>query len=515
MEELQRLIYSPIRQELTDYEARFKRISTDIRSCYEKKLQKKLINAEIEKNDLELKSLTEQVEKLRKGLKGISDDDRNIIESHANFDIYDQLIDGWKAELSSTSESIDLVIKELSAYPTPIPLESTLPDKEQKLVEQMHQEIRAIFSSAQTSLNILKDKLNGKDENLEKFNETLASWQLILDQHNKKYNSAKEKSSSQEVTLKEIQKLEKRDKEVRKSLSEKKQKLSKIGNPEVKFESLKEEWLSAHRERADQIEYQCSQLERLSDNNIRASIGRGKGTKAIVESLKGILLGSKFRNDKINDICSFVSNEENPIQTWHQLLLEFEELANFDMEIGNNTLPLTPILKKSGLISNDISKIADKMNPENWINLFLVEIVDLPRFEYKTRDGEYIEFSDASAGQQATALIHVLLNQEGPPLIIDQPEDDLDNQMVSEIADLICKSKNQRQLIFTSHNANIVVNGDAELVICCDYKVTGDQSKGEIRGEGAIDIADIRTSITRVMEGGEKAFKLRKDKYGF
>ncbi len=139
----------------------------------------------------------------------------------------------------------------------------------------------------------------------------------------------------------------------------------------------------------------------------------------------------------------------------------------------------------------------------------------MPLFEYKTREGEYIEFTDASAGQQATALMHVLLNQEGPPLIIDQPEDDLDNKMVSDIATLIWQAKKKRQLIFTSHNANIVVNGDAELVVCCDYKVTGDQSKGEIKKLGAIDIPEIRDEITEVMEGGEEAFKLRKEKYGF
>ena len=87
--------------------------------------------------------------------------------------------------------------------------------------------------------------------------------------------------------------------------------------------------------------------------------------------------------------------------------------------------------------------------------------------------------------------------------------------MVSDIAALIWQAKKKRQLIFTSHNANIVVNGDAELVACCGYKITGDQSKGEIKKQGAIDIEEIRFEITNVMEGGEEAFKLRKEKYGF
>jgi chromosome segregation protein len=77
------------------------------------------------------------------------------------------------------------------------------------------------------------------------------------------------------------------------------------------------------------------------------------------------------------------------------------------------------------------------------------------------------------------------------------------------------KAKTRRQIIFASHNANLVVNGDAELVVWCDYRKAGDQSLGKIAGEGAIDVPDIREAIKRVMEGGEAAFKLRKEKYGF
>lgn len=129
--------------------------------------------------------------------------------------------------------------------------------------------------------------------------------------------------------------------------------------------------------------------------------------------------------------------------------------------------------------------------------------------------GDVIPFSEASAGQQATALLTVLLNQPGTPLIIDQPEDDIDNRAIEDIIKNIWAAKKKRQLIFTSHNANLVVNGDAELVVCCDYREAGSQTRGIIKAEGAIDYKIVRDEITSVMEGGEKAFRLRKDKYGF
>src|SRR5690606_18456082 len=121
----------------------------------------------------------------------------------------------------------------------------------------------------------------------------------------------------------------------------------------------------------------------------------------------------------------------------------------------------------------------------------------------------------ASAGQQATALLTVLLNQPEIPLLIDQPEDDIDNRAIDAIIKNILNAIKKRQLIFSIHNANLVVNVDAELVICCDYKDASSQTRGVIKAEGAIDRKEIKNEITSVMEGGEKAFRLRKDKYGF
>ena len=163
----------------------------------------------------------------------------------------------------------------------------------------------------------------------------------------------------------------------------------------------------------------------------------------------------------------------------------------------------------------EVEKMATRLTPEAILELCLIPMEDQPSFDYQTKDAEYIPFEVASAGQQATALLRVLLNQGGPPLIIDQPEDDLDSQVMLLIVDQIWQAKRRRQLIFSSHNANLVVNGDAELVICCDYRAAGDQSGAQIKLRGAIDIPKVRSEITVVMEGGEKAFRLRKEKYGF
>ena len=115
-----------------------------------------------------------------------------------------------------------------------------------------------------------------------------------------------------------------------------------------------------------------------------------------------------------------------------------------------------------------------------------------------------------SLGQRASALILFLLAQaENNVLIIDQPEDDLDNQTIyTEVIRELRDIKGSRQFIFATHNANIPVLGDSEKVIACSH----DEEKIEINS-GTIDNHETQRSIVDIMEGGDEAFKRRKDIY--
>jgi ABC-type cobalamin/Fe3+-siderophores transport system ATPase subunit len=109
------------------------------------------------------------------------------------------------------------------------------------------------------------------------------------------------------------------------------------------------------------------------------------------------------------------------------------------------------------------------------------------------------------------------LSQSAGTLIIDQPEDDLDNRVIMQIVSLIRKSKDRRQLLFTTHNPNIVVNGDADKVIALKSGDTAQPDEGRIQidVDGAIETPEIRKVITHIMEGGKAAFDLRNRKYNF
>ena len=116
------------------------------------------------------------------------------------------------------------------------------------------------------------------------------------------------------------------------------------------------------------------------------------------------------------------------------------------------------------------------------------------------------KLEQGSPGQKAAALLSFILSYGDSPLLLDQPEDDLDNEVIySSIVKQLRQKKTQKQLIIITHNANIVVNGDAEMVF--PLKVRGGES--EAKHADGIQSKEIRQAICDVLEGGKQAFSQR------
>ena len=173
-----------------------------------------------------------------------------------------------------------------------------------------------------------------------------------------------------------------------------------------------------------------------------------------------------------------------------------------------------------GLTDNQAKAIYNRIDDARIARLLSAYPQSFIKFEYKDRTS-YVAFEQASPGQQASALLTLLLNQEAGTLIIDQPEDDLDNKTVMDIVELLQATKRKRQLIFATHNPNFVVNGDADKIVVLvpltdpDAVPPSQQKRIQIECDGAIETSIVRDSITEVMEGGKRAFELRGRKYYF
>ena len=125
---------------------------------------------------------------------------------------------------------------------------------------------------------------------------------------------------------------------------------------------------------------------------------------------------------------------------------------------------------------------------------------------------------DLSTGQKATAVLLLLLLESDAPLIVDQPEDDLDNRFITEgIVPRMREEKRRRQFIFSTHNANIPVLGDAELILGLTAAGGADHGQARIASEhvGSIDTRSVRELVEDLLEGGRDAFETRRLKYGF
>jgi hypothetical protein len=339
-----------------------------------------------------------------------------------------------------------------------------------------------------------------------------AAWTKALKAFNKRYAAATERSSAHASKLEELEELERRQQGVRETIAEARTELATLGDPAAVHAELRVSWREVQNERSSVMEEQCERLTELSGGLIRASVRRSAGAERLLNPFKAAIAGSGVHAAKVQKFLGKVSESDDPLAAWLAAMDELEDRVLRSVEAGD----LPPLQSALMAFSEaEMAKIVKKLAAEKVLELSLLPLNDQPLFEYRRKESDYIGFADASAGQQATALLRVLLNQPGPPLIIDQPEDDLDSQVILNSVDQIWEAKHRRQLIFSSHNANLVVNGDAELVICCHYRKAGDHSGGTIKLQGAIDIPKVKDEITTVMEGGEKAFRLRKEKYGF
>lgn len=131
---------------------------------------------------------------------------------------------------------------------------------------------------------------------------------------------------------------------------------------------------------------------------------------------------------------------------------------------------------------------------------------------YKLKMGER-ELEELSPGERGIVLLvfYLALSKNNIPIIIDQPEDNLDNQSVfSKLVPCICEAKKKRQVIIVTHNPNIAIACDAEQIIYCRMNKTTHEIKYK---SGAIEDVEMRKCVVDVLEGTYPAFDLRKKKY--
>jgi chromosome segregation protein len=502
----------PIKQQLDQIRSNVRDAGARIRSDYGDFIRLKELEAEVNKNTVEIASLTKQLGTLRTGLKGLSSEDRKTIEQKAKYDDEETIIEALQNRLETAEESVQALAGSFAETADEGDGEFEIHNK--TAIKTIREKYAEKFGQIEAGISSLSNLF--KPASLKEVTEAVRAGGKLKTAFDKRYEAAKARAQVNQQQLDQIQAIEKRIVSLRKEQTEKRNAMIALGKPEAEYKAQRERWNELHARKVAAVEKQCDQFTALSGGMIKAETKGNLDVAGLTEKLKTAFAGMNISKDKIANICDLLLRSKTPFTEWGVALQELEALALHSME-GPDELPDTPILNKCSFIQTERKRIAASFDSARWIDLSVADLEFNPKFQYSTNKSkdEYIGFSDASAGQQATALLTVLLNQPGAPLIIDQPEDDIDSKLFKEIVERVWRAKSKRQLIFTSHSANFVVNGDAELVACCDYMKAGDQTRGGIKAVGAIDKKEIKEEIILVTEGGRDAFKLRMDQYGF
>jgi energy-coupling factor transporter ATP-binding protein EcfA2 len=175
---------------------------------------------------------------------------------------------------------------------------------------------------------------------------------------------------------------------------------------------------------------------------------------------------------------------------------------------------------------DDVKRIAEATNPYGFDDHAdvatlaedgkrLEQILELQEVEWDDRETILLDgrpVNEMSPGQRSSAMLPLIALAETTPLVIDQPEDNLDKRLIGGVlASVLAQLKEKRQIIVCTHDPNIVVGGDAEQVVVLDAL---SDRKGRVGNHGSIDNPDIVQTIIELLEGGKQAFESRQKRYG-
>jgi len=506
--ELQRFIEQPITVRLRDVGEKISAQRECAKAGYAKAVRYKDLRKQLAAVRTKQVSLKERVEALEKALPELGPEAKATLSEHAARLHESQVVASLLADRREVGRTLFHVTKRLQMLPRDIQVEDTWPQSE--AVKALRDEVTKIIRDVDGAVSEGRARFRTGCRSVKVLD---AGWRLNAEDYEKRYTEAQETAAEHKEKIMELGDLRREEAQLREREAQLQAAISNFGDPEKQFTDALDLWMRLHKERGDILEQECAALVDTSGGLIEAELQRGADIDIALGQLRDSLQGARISPQNWDALREALLSGGTGVEQWRTLMVELRPLAEMTSEEGSEDAK-PPELQGWSLTDRQRLAILDRLTPDTWLELALTSLKDVPAFYYR-KGAERISFDRASAGEQATALLRVLLNGQGGPLIIDQPEDDLNKELTQEIVEQVWKAKQSRQIIFASHDANLVVNGDAELIIFCDYASADDRTRGTIKAQGAIDVCDIREAITKVMEGGKKAFQLRQQKYGF
>lgn len=494
-----------------DYKKEDNRLATDIesakgrvRTAIDSLVRNWQLQSQLRKLTTSRDSLQQRVEALEKTLPKLSSDDQEIVE-------YFKKASEFDTKRVQAAKHADRMVEKLGSASTELLLESDLSTELETDTEQVRRQYRELYVSFESGLNTLRSDLVKKRAAL---SSAEAAWGEKFEQARGARDAVLKKLGTHQSATEQIIKLREQITESTEQIGDLQTQLKAEGDPSATLAEEVDALRRIHGERNKRTQQWANEIEKRSSGKIRTVFVAAGDTSEIKDAID--TLATRTGSQEATRIRALeeavakdnVGNVVDRLRTQCLNLLYWRELGAAGGDERPKCSDLMEILGDTDHIREAVVERMDTARAAA-----IATATARPEIKLSYSDGNReIAFEKASEGQRAAALLFMLLEQPGGPLIVDQPEGDLDNKIVTELTDKLHEAKENRQLIFASHNANIVVNGSAELVGYLDLKETGER---EFACTGAIDIPEVREVITSTMEGGEKAFKDRQDKYGY
>jgi len=237
------------------------------------------------------------------------------------------------------------------------------------------------------------------------------------------------------------------------------------------------------------------------NNRLKGKLRVEVAVEADRTPLKTFLLGCRL--DGIGEKRLSWIDEQDTLKPLALAHLIRQGPVNLQLELGLSALVADALIKLSASQLMELEALELDHRVEISLNI-----------SHGESEAAFKPLDKLSTGQQCTAILHMLLLENVDPLIMDQPEDNLDNAFIAErIVHELRAAKTNRQFLFATHNANIPVFGDAEWI----GVFTSEENRGSLDSDaqGSIDVPVIRDQVANILEGGRAAFIQRKEKYEF
>lgn len=346
--------------------------------------------------------------------------------------------------------------------------------------------------------------------------EQSVEWQSKYDAAKTAYEELAREMSTRDIDFSQHQRLIQRKAQLEQEIKTLQVVHEEIASNEKKLLDTWQDLIATHVRRLDARNKLALVLEE-KDADVRLEIQPFADRDDFENRREQWFAGSGLREDDWKILCEYIFDPQGNVP---ERITNLASAMRKDMELVGELstnpqqfeLNVAELVSANGSLTRGFTtalKRRDRIHVDE-MERFLPE--DLVLTKVRSADGTFKTIEAGSVGEKSTSILSLLLSSGDDPIIIDQPEDDLDNRYVySVVVDLLRRQKFSRQVIVATHNANIPVNGDAELIVALDAR----DGLGRVGDSGSIDEPQMKKSVSEIMEGSAEAFRLRKERYGY